>query len=187
MTDYEKLREDLKEFCKAPIQVSPAKVIAVDQANYTVDVTFPTGFELPEVRLKTSVDGNKNGFVLIPEVGTNVLVSLIGNIKDECFVVSFDKIAKVLFVGNDKMVVSFDAEGNVIFNEGMLGGIVKIEQLISRLNAIEQKVNDLILACKSQVVTLAPAGTFPMASFFTSVTNLESSQRSDLENEKLKH
>ena len=51
---------------------------------------------------------------------------------------------------------------------------------------VENKLNDLITACSSQVVTLAPSGTFPLASFFTSVTPLIPTQQIEIENQKVK-
>ena len=43
-------------------------------------------------------------------------------------------------------------------------------------------MNDLIIACSSQIVTLAPSGTFPLASFFTSVSPLVPTQQLEIEN-----
>jgi len=47
---------------------------------------------------------------------------------------------------------------------------------------LSNKMNDLITACSSQIVTLAPSGTFPLASFFTSVTPLIPTQQLEIEN-----
>lgn len=79
-------------------------------------------------------------------------------------------------------------DGAIKFNDGSFDGLVKVAAAASKISALEGKVNDLITACKSVIVTLAPSGTFPLASFFSSVNPIApTTQKSDLENPKIKH
>lgn len=115
--------------------------------------------DIQEVRLMANVD---NGFLLVPEVDSIVLVSFLNDSAGYVSMVS--KVSEIQLNGSN-----FD-------------GLVKVQDLTDKLNALENKVNDLITACSSQVVTLAPSGTFPLASFFTSVTPLTPTIQTEIEN-----
>jgi len=83
----------LKEIVAVPSMTFPAVVLAVDEGKATVDV-LPVGSdaELFDVRLKAAVDDQADGLVIFPEVGSSVLVSLIGNDDNEAYVSSFSKV-----------------------------------------------------------------------------------------------
>ena len=107
-----------------------------------------------------------NGFLLIPEVNSIVVVSFLSD--SSAYVSLVSKVSEIQLNGTN-----YD-------------GLVKVQELTDKLNNLENKLNDLITACSSQVVTLAPSGTFPLASFFTSVTPLIPTQQTEIENQKVK-
>jgi hypothetical protein len=156
------LRDALRSLVK-PNNDGFSKVCTID----SVDLTTLTCYCVPlngdadiiNVRLMANID---NGFLLIPEVNSIVVVSFLSD--DSAYVSLVSKVSEVQLNGKN-----FD-------------GLVKVQELTDKLNALENKVNDLITACSSQVVTLAPTGTFPLASFFTSVTPLVPTQQLEIEN-----
>jgi hypothetical protein len=156
------LRDALRSLVK-PNNDGFSKVCTID----SVDLTTLTCYCVPlnddadiiNVRLMANID---NGFLLIPEVNSIVVVSFLSD--DSAYVSLVSKVSEVQLNGKN-----FD-------------GLVKVQELTDKLNALENKVNDLITACSSQVVTLAPTGTFPLASFFTSVTPLIPTQQLEIEN-----
>jgi hypothetical protein len=156
------LRDALRSLVK-PNNDGFSKVCTID----SVDLTTLTCYCVPlnddadiiNVRLMANID---NGFLLIPEVNSIVVVSFLSD--DSAYVSLVSKVSEVQLNGKN-----FD-------------GLVKVQELTDKLNALENKVNDLITACSSQVVTLAPSGTFPLASFFTSVTPLVPTQQLEIEN-----
>lgn len=156
------LRDALRSLVK-PNNDGFSKVCTID----SVDLTTLTCYCMPlngdadiiNVRLMANID---NGFLLVPEVESIVVVSFLSD--DSAYVSLVSKVSEIQLNGKN-----FD-------------GLVKVQELTDKLNALENKVNDLITACQSQVVTLAPSGTFPLASFFTSVTPLTPTQQTDIEN-----
>jgi hypothetical protein len=156
------LRDALRSLVK-PNNDGFSKVCTID----SVDLTTLTCYCVPlnddadiiNVRLMANID---NGFLLIPEVNSIVVVSFLSD--DSAYVSLVSKVSEVQLNGKN-----FD-------------GLVKVQELTDKLNALENKVNDLITACSSQIVTLAPSGTFPLASFFTSVTPLVPTQQLEIEN-----
>lgn len=151
------------------------EVTSVNETERTIDAKPINGnAEIFDVRLQSSIS-SKVGFVVIPKINSFVIVTFIN--QQQGYVALATEIDKI-FV---------DTETSVIFDGGKFGGLVKVEELTKKINDLEQKINDLITACSSVIVTLAPSGTFPIASFFTSVTPLTPTQKADIENEKIKH
>ena len=160
------LRDSLKRLT-TPNGNAYSKVCTVD----SVDLVNLTCYCIPinddaditEVRLMANID---NGFLLIPEVNSIVVVSFLSD--SSAYVSLVSKVSEIQLNGTN-----YD-------------GLVKVQELTDKLNNLENKLNDLITACSSQVVTLAPSGTFPLASFFTSVTPLIPTQQTEIENQKVK-
>ena len=156
------LRDALRSLVK-PNNDGFAKVCTVDSIDlinlicYCIPLNGDA--DLVGVRLMANID---NGFLLIPEVDSIVVVSFLSD--SSAYVSLVSKVSEVHLNGKN-----FD-------------GLVKVQELTDKLNALENKVNDLITACSSQIVTLAPSGTFPLASFFTSVTPLVPTQQLEIEN-----
>ncbi|TAE65893.1 MAG: hypothetical protein EAY68_06435, partial [Bacteroidetes bacterium] len=93
--DYPDLHQKLKEFTKAPIQVNVAMVTKVDEGAFTCDLKFVSGATLSDVRLKAAIDDMPDGVVEVPEVNSSVLVGVINNETNQCFVLKCSKVAKV--------------------------------------------------------------------------------------------
>lgn len=156
------LRDALRSLVK-PNNDGFAKVCTVDSIDlvklicYCIPINGDA--DIINVRLMANID---NGFLLIPAVDSIVVVSFLSD--SSAYVSLVSKVSEVNLNGKN-----FD-------------GLVKVQELTDKLNALENKLNDLITACSSQVVTLAPAGTFPLASFFTSVSPLIPTQQLEIEN-----
>lgn len=141
------------------------RVSDIDLATFTCTCTPIDGSaEFYEVLLNADAD---KGFTLIPASDSVVIVQQTS--QANAYLTMVSKVDQVYIAG--------DANG----------GLVKVQDLTSKLNALENKVNSLIIACSSQVVTLAPSGAFPLAPFFTSVSPLTPTQQTEIENLKVKH
>ena len=141
------------------------KVSDIDLATFTCTCT-PTNGDAEFYDVLLNADAEK-GFTLIPANGSVVIVQQTS--QATAYVSMVSKVDQVYIAG--------DANG----------GLVKVQDLTSKLNALENKVNSLIIACSSQVVTLAPSGVFPLAPFFTSVSPLTPTQQTEIENTTVKH
>ncbi len=123
----EKIRMIIEELIqdKIPIQTDLAIVTAVDLDNATCDVKykFEEKGETFKVRLKVDQDPN-TGFMIVPKVGSLVFVSIVNNDPAWAFVSYVSEVS------------------NIFLNGKQFGGLIKIDQLVSRLNDIEDKIND---------------------------------------------
>jgi len=143
--------------------VAVCEVKSVD--SFTCNVKTVTGAAEVEIDGVNLCCDDVDGMVIKPVVGSNVLV---------------------IFSSSIGYVLKYSEVETVTFHGGTLKGMLKLEKTVEKLNNLENKVNDLIAACSSQVVTLAPSGTFPLASFFTSVTALTPTVEADVKNDKIK-
>jgi hypothetical protein len=185
MTD-EQIRQRLKELCKAPIQTIPAVVLEVDEENFTIDVKPLSGAEMFEVRLKAGIDGVKDGMVEFPAKDSTVLIGLIGNDKHTAFVLKCSKVDKIVIrIGSISLIMTKD---EITMNDGSLGGLVNIADLVGKLNTIEQDINSLKTAFSSWVPVPQDGGSAlktAVGSWFGS--QLVQTTKNDLEDPKIIH
>lgn len=171
------IAELLRDIVKDPsveVYSIVCSVVSVDETARTIDAKPINGdAEIFDVRLQSSIN-SAVGLVTIPKVDSFVIVTFINKLTG--YVALCTEIDKILIDTPE-----------IIINGGEKGGLMNVEDVVSKLNSLEQKVNDLITACSSVVVTLAPSGAFPLASFFTSVTPLTPTQKTDIEDPKIKH
>ena len=64
--------------------------------------------------------------------------------------------------------------------------MVKVKELIDKINKLEKQTNDILAALQKTTITLAPSGTFPLAPNFT-MSPLVTTQQADIENDKITH
>ena len=165
VTDIRQAIQALSGFNDLTFEGIPCTVSDINTTEMTCTCTPINGdAEFFDVLLNADAD---KGFTLIPANNSVVIVQQPSQATEYVSMVS--KVDQIYLAG--------DANG----------GLVKVQDLVSKLNNLENKVNSLIVACSSQVVTLAPSGLFALAPFFTSVTPLTPTQQTELENQTVKH
>lgn len=138
-------------------------VISVDGGTCTVE-TLDTEVELKEVRLQTEAS---NGILLKPKVGSFVVV--------------------VPMTDFEFVVVMYSAIDEITLLDGSFGGLIKINELITKVNNLENQQNNILSALQGVVVPLAASGTYPFAPLFAAITALTPTVVSDIENDKIIH
>jgi len=131
--------------------------------------------EIFDVRLQASI-GSEVGWVIVPKVESFVIVTFLNN--ETAFVSCCTEVVNIFA----------DVEETVIFNGGENGGLINVEDLVGRLNTIEQDINDLKDVFKSWVPVANDGGAKLKAdasSWFGS--SLEETERGDIEDEKIQH
>ncbi len=108
------------------------------------------------------------GILIIPTVNSVVMISLIN--ESTGYVSLFSDVDSIKFL------------------DGSFDGIVKINDLVTRMNIIEDDINDLKTVFSTWVVLAADGG----AALKTAVTTwfgsaLTNTEKSDMENTKIKH
>lgn len=131
------------------------EVVSVDGDVCTVKLDT---LEIPDVRLSSIVGGAENGVLYTPAVGSVLLVADIscGELRD-LVVLAYSEIDSIkvhkgkttliidgekvdLTVGNSAIKIT---ESLVEFNGGTNKGVVKVADLVSKLNTLEKDINTL--------------------------------------------
>lgn len=160
-------------------------VTAVDRTSRSVDCEpLDEGAPILSCSLQGDQDG-EDGFLLIPKVGSYVIVGLVDG-QDAGVVLLTDEL-DALDVKIGDRTLSFTPEG-IVFNGGNLGGLIKVEELTTKLNTIEQDINSL----KQALSTWTPIPSDGGAALKAAVTSwagkqLQKSKRGDYEDPNVKH
>ena len=160
-----------------------ATVKAVNADKFTCDVETDNEDELPGVLYK-SVSGGDVDVVFQPAIDSRVFIMQIAD-SDEWVILKFGAVDKVFIkVGNYSSLIT--AEG-IEFNGGSLGGMVKVEALVSKINALESDLNTLKTAFNSWIVVPSDGGAAlkTIAATWSGQT-ITATTRQDLENDKVK-
>lgn len=135
------------------VYLLPATVEAVDLTALTCDCTAIGGtaaVDLVGVRLMAEVD---DGLVQVPAIGSTVLVMY--SKRETPYIAMYSELQGfTLHIGNSAVEVDSDL---IKLNGGNFGGLVKVSDLVSRLNAIENAFN----ALNTKVNGLAPTPVIP--------------------------
>lgn len=149
-----------------------AIVKAVNEAQMTCDVTLYDNDELllEDVKLKPVVPGldlTKIGPVLFPAIGSEVIIGQLNNDETDLFVVSFTKVSKVSLDAGSALKMLMDLQSgsmafdltSMVFNGGKNGGLPKISPLVTKINQLERRLNDLLTAFKEHKhIGVSPGG-----------------------------
>jgi len=82
--------------------------------------------------------------------------------------------------------IYIDTQGDTIFNGGTLDGMVKVGDLVTKLNNLENKVNDLVTWSSTHTHTGVTPGPGSTGTAVGVVGTLTPTQQSELENTKIK-
>ncbi len=110
---------------RVPVQSKYAKVTKIND-NQTIDCSdLVDKTEYKEVQL-TATESDNLYLKLVPKVGSVVLISSINNSQEDYYVSMFSEIETLDLITN-----------KLVFNEGKLGGMVKIKELESNLERLK--------------------------------------------------
>ena len=162
------------------VHLISATVLSVDETKRTCVVNAISGIgeqKIESVLLMTAID---DGMLLVPAIGSTVFVSY--STFNQPFVCLFSELQKVVFiVGENTLQLTSDG---IMYNGGSLGGLVKVIDLTTKLNNLENKVNSLITAYNSHIHPASSGTTSPTTTQVTGT--LIPTQQNDIENIKIK-
>lgn len=141
-----------------------AKVTKVDKKSFSCDVELMRGGSRKFARLSAKLD-NGSGFICFPKVSSNVIVSFLDSTS--VFIVKYSEIDEI------------------VFQDGINGGLVKVSALVAKLNQLETK---LMSHQHLYIPSLAPApAAVPTIPDPATNTPFAVTVQSEVENLKFKH
>lgn len=150
------------------VALMAAEVKRVDGDVCIVDID---GLEVQDVRLRAVEDGSTTGLRITPKEGSYVIVAdLSGGRMDRVVVLGWSEVDKIEI------------------NGGELGGMVKVEELASRLNDIERDINNLKSVFAGWVPAPGDGGAvLKTATGSWATQRLSETRRGELEDDKIVH
>jgi len=159
-----------------------AVVKSVDTETFTCEVVTDDERHLPDVMYKSTTVGVD--IIFQPAIDSTVMIEKMAD-DEEYFIVVFGAVDKVIFkIGETVFELS---ESGITFNGGSLGGLVKVESLVERLNALEGDLTSLKTAFNSWIVVPTDGGAaLKAAAAAWAGSTITTTQVTDLENDKIK-
>lgn len=180
------IAELIKQLAKNgdPVNCMICTVTKVDKDARTVDCD-PINEDAPilDVNLQANQNG-KVGLVQIPRVGSFVVVGFLAGVSAGVVLLCEDIESIDVVVGSYQLHID---DNGIVMNGGKLGGLVKVEDLTTRLNLIENEVNAIKQVFSSWSPVPNDGGaSLKVASASWSGQKLEETKRSDYENQSVK-
>jgi hypothetical protein len=139
MDIYGKIREKIQAIAgtgsRAPV-VFPAQVEKITGTTCAVKIDE---LSITGVRLRAVINDSSGQLLVMPEVGSYVLViDLSGGNYRDLAVIAYSEISEVnIRIGNTTVAINTTG---ITFNGGQLGGLVKLQELKDNLNSLKQYV-----------------------------------------------
>lgn len=141
------INEIIKEFLgREKIYSQPCSVLSVDDSTRTCQLEPINGDAERKGRLQASLSLSE-GFYIKPAVGSKVTITFINNLTG--IITSYSEIDSIEIKISDKQFNIDSSE--VSFNGGSNGGMVIPQDLVDKLNIIEDDINDLKTAISGWV------------------------------------
>jgi len=144
--------------------------------------------ELSDVRLKATNNGADAKLLITPTIDSIVIIGANGGDLRSTFIIKVDDPEKIFYTHGDITIDIDGSSGNIKINGGNLGGLIKIEELVNRLNAIEDYVKDFKTKYDSHTHLGVLAGNGSSGNTASVVgADPTKTQRDPLEDTKIKH
>jgi hypothetical protein len=166
----------------------------VDIDSRTCNVVFEDGQRAPVkgCRLNAIISDYKDNVLIVPRKDSYVMVTGVeGNAADK-YVVGYSEVDRVSVKIGDTSV-DMDKDG-IVFNGGDNKGMVKIEELTDKLNALKDTLNDLTNSYNTHTHVVNASVSIPNATAtgtaIATTSQAQQAQAFDMsyyENDKVKH
>ncbi|SDC52521.1 hypothetical protein [Williamwhitmania taraxaci] len=169
-----------------PVLVTEGVVLAVDRSARTCDVERDGKTELFAVRLNAFLEAGDEVITIYPKIGSKVLCVMVENDKTDTYILASTDIEEVSGkIGGIKVEWTIDG---FVFNDGLLGGMVKPMELKTQLDKLTARVDGIISAITSGVPIAQDGGIALQQTIVASLNTLiDKEDFSRIENEKVKH
>lgn len=175
------------------------KIIAIDETERTATIETQEGIEVKQVMMSTLLNTESSVYI-VPKVGSECIAIFESN-SNESYVIATEEVDHI-DVAIGEMRAKIDSElarveigmmsaelsrEGIVLNGGHYGGLVKVEALTGRLNAIERDINELKRAMGGWTPAPQDGGAALKGAIATWVgAELRETERGDYENEQVK-
>lgn len=184
------IREAIIRIAKSLIkkQQRRGKAKNIDTDKCTCDVDLGDGLMLYQVKLKARESGNDKGIVIIPKADSYVVAAMVEGTEADWQVIQYDEIDSAAFFFKNGGKCELKDNGEIHLNGSNFGELVKIQQLVDKINQLEQKLNELANWSNAHFHMNGNNGGATAVPFITTTVNINpQTSVNDLKNSKVKH
>lgn len=163
MDQYRRLRDNLMQMMGSGKEITIWQGIVKSVEGTTCTVTFGT-LDVEGVRLRASLAENESHLLIVPKVGTAVVVGSLSNDLSLLVVLAVDEVE------------------SITINGGKLGGLINIESLTQKINELVRTFNNHTHQVSTTGSATAQTGTAAAVTSKASELN-----KSDYEDAKVTH
>lgn len=163
MDQYRRLRDNLMQMMGFGKEITIWQGIVKSVEGTTCTVTFGT-LDVEGVRLRASLAENESHILIVPKVGTSVVVGSLSNDLSLLVVLAVDEVE------------------SITINGGKLGGLINIESLTQKINELVRTFNNHTHQVSTTGSATAQTGTAAAVTSKASELN-----KSDYEDTKVTH
>ena len=187
MSREAKIREAIRAMIRNMIPVTNRKVVVkeVREPEGLMDCESDNGVAYLDILL--SLNGDQ-GMIIIPEVGSQVIISMVENSGTYGYLVLADKVEAITLKISQGFTVRLDKSGIGTINGDNFGGLTITPELLKKINALEDEINTVKNLLNGWVPTPLDGG----AALKGAVTSwaaqpIIKTTLSEIENDKVKH
>jgi len=168
-----------------PMQVFIGQVESIDIEKQTCTVVREDAPKLFGVRLNATIAEYTDRLVLKPKLKSSVLLAIIENDVNEAFLLACSEIEEISLNIEDQSLL-INKEG-FVFNEGNLGGLIKIEELKTQLEKLTARVDAIFDGFSKLIFDPPQKGSVSVTNGLIAITSPATEDFSAIEDEKVKH
>lgn len=116
----------VRDHIKPTVRVG--KVKSVNQDKMTCEIDLQTAPDVYDVRIRAAIDSVAKGVLIVPKVGSIVLVATIEDKITSAFIVLYTEVESI----------NLTTEAELHLNGDSFGGLVKKQELEDSLNSLKQ-------------------------------------------------
>jgi hypothetical protein len=185
MSSNNELKEAIQRlagtFLKDNVHSFDAAVIAVNEDEFTCDVKSigsNSEVEIPNVRLSSE---SNDGFTLIPSIDSTVTIIMTD--KGIPYVAMYSDIDKaIVIIEGSKLIIE---KNKITFNDGLNGGIIKIQDLTTSINNRFSLIKTALVAAFTAQASID--GSVGLNAFNSAIASDQPLNKDTYENTKIKH
>ena len=185
----DELAQALIQFIQEHVPMSfTGEVVDVSEAESKGIVKVKFNKLTYKVRLKSIVDNNSQGIFVVPVEGSMVYCVPEHTATNRYVMAKCNTWSKIIISSNNVQMVISDDDDEIKLNDGSLGGLVVISDLVSKLNTLESDINTLKNVFSGWAPVSQDGGTaLKTAASTWAGSSITETTEADIENERVKH
>ena len=186
------IEENLRRFIKQVGQTKTIPTVSVGIAkningeNRTCDIQLNDALTLFNCRLNAIIGNYENNILILPKEGSFVAYALLDDRNTEVLVIGYTEIDKInIKIGDTTIDISND---KIELNGGLLGGLIKIEELKSQLDKMTQRIDGIMNALRNSPTGSSDGGAAYKTAITTALSSITNKENfGNIEDEKITH